>query len=135
MYLLDTNVVSELRRVKPHGGVVAWLRTVDQAALFLPAVALGDLQAGIARARVQNAEKAREIEAWLDKVAIHFNVLAMNGEAFRLWAKLMMGRSDEVYEDAMIAATAMVNRLTVATRHERDFRALGVEVFNPFAGG
>ena len=69
MYLLDTNVVSELRRPRPHGAVVAWLQTVDDASLFLSAVTLGEIQAGIERTREQDPAKAAEIEAWLERVA------------------------------------------------------------------
>lgn len=131
--MLDTNVVSELRRVKPHGGVVAWLQKIDQAALFVPAVVLGEMQAGIERARVQHPVQAGQIEAWMDKVMAQFHVIPMTGEMFRIWAKLMHGRSDELYEDAMIAATALANQLIVATRNVRDFAGFGVETVNPFA--
>ena len=63
MYLLDTNVVSELRRPRPHGAVLAWLQSVDDAQLFLSAVTLGEIQAGIELTREQDATKASEIEA------------------------------------------------------------------------
>ena len=63
MYLLDTKVVSELRRPRPHGAVVAWLQSVDDASLFLSAVTLGEIQAGIERTREQDPAKAAEIEA------------------------------------------------------------------------
>lgn len=132
MYLLDTNVVSELRKPKPHGAVVAWLQSVDDAALFLSAVTLGEIQAGVELTREQDAAKAAEIEAWLELVAGAYNVLPMDGAAFRNWAKLMHRKSDTLYEDAMIAATARTNGLTVVTRNVADFSALGVEVFNPF---
>ncbi len=132
MYLLDTNVVSELRKPKPHGAVVAWLQSVDDAALFLSAVTLGEIQAGVELTREQDAAKAAEIEAWLELVAGAYNVLPMDGAAFRNWAKLMHRKSDALYEDAMIAATARTNGLTVVTRNVADFSALGVEVFNPF---
>jgi predicted nucleic acid-binding protein len=133
MYLLDTNVVSELRKPKPHGAVVAWLQSVDDASLFLSAVTLGEIQAGIELTHEQDPAKAAEIEVWLELVASAYNVLPMDAAAFRAWAKLMHRKSDTLYEDATIAATAVTNGLTMATRNVSDFKALGVEVLNPFA--
>lgn len=132
MYLLDTNVISELRKPRPHGAVVAWLESVDDAKLFLSAVTLGEIQAGIELTREQDPDKAAEIETWLALVAQAYNVLPMDGSAFRDWARLMHRKSDTLYEDAMIAAVARVHGLTVVTRNIADFKALGVEVFNPF---
>jgi len=133
MYLLDTNVVSELRRPRPHGAVVAWLQSVEDASLFLSAVTLGEIQAGIERTREQDPANAAEIEAWLERVASAWNVLAMDAAAFREWARLMHRQSDTLYEDAMIAATARTQGLTVVTRNVADFKTLGVDVLNPFA--
>lgn len=132
-YLLDTNVVSELRRPRPHGGVVAWLQSLDDAQLHLSAVTLGEIQAGIELTREQDPDKAAEIEAWLEQVAGAWNVLPMDAATFRAWARLMHRKSDTLYEDAMIAATAQVHGLIVATRNVADFKALGMAVFNPFA--
>lgn len=132
MYLLDTNIVSELRKPEPHGGVLAWLQSVDDAELFLSAVTLGEIQAGIELTREQDTAKAADIEAWLEQVSSAFNVLPMDAAAFRHWAKLMHRQSDTLYEDAMIAATARAHGLTVVTRNVADFKALRVEVFNPF---
>ena len=132
MYLLDTNVVSELRRPRPHGAVLAWLQAVDDAQLFISAVTLGEIQAGIELTREQDTDKASEIEAWLDQVAAAYNVMSLDAAAFREWARLMHRRSDTLYEDAMIAATARVHGLTVVSRNVADFKALGMEALNPF---
>lgn len=132
-YLLDTNVVSELRKLRPHGGAVAWLESLDDAQLYVSAVTLGEIQAGIELTREQDAQKALEIEAWLDLLAGSYNILPMDAAIFRVWARLMHRKSDTLYEDAMIAATAVVHGLTVATRNVADFNALGLEVFNPFS--
>lgn len=132
MYLLDTNVVSELRRVRPHGAVLSWLIESDDAVLHLSAVTLGEIQAGIEITREQDAAKASEIESWLGLVEQSYNVLPMDGAVFRRWARLMHRRSSTLYEDAMIAATALVHGLTVVTRNVSDFEAFGLKPLNPF---
>jgi len=134
-YLLDTNVVSELRKPRPHGAVVAWLRSQPEENLFLSAVTLGELQAGIERARRQYPAKAEEIGQWADELAASYQVLSMDAHCFREWGRIIERVPEHLLEDAMIAATARVHRLTVATRNERDFRHFGVEIFNPFRGG
>jgi len=132
MYLLDTNVVSELRKPKPHGAVLAWFRGVEDAQLFLSAVTLGEIQAGIEITRQQDPDKAQTIEHWLNQLAAAYNVLPMDAAAFRIWAKFMHHQSNTVYEDAMIAATAQVNKLTVVTRKMADFKRFDVALLNPF---
>jgi predicted nucleic acid-binding protein len=133
MYLLDTNVVSELRRARPHGAVLAWLRDVQDQDLHVSAVTIGEIQSGIGITREQDEARAAAIEAWLDQIAETYNVLNMDAQTFRVWARLMHRRTDNLIEDAMIAATAAVHHLTVVTRNIRDFEGLGVPTLNPFA--
>lgn len=132
MYLLDTNVISELRRSRPHGAVLAWLRDVDDSSLFVSAVTIGELQAGVEITRDGDPKKAAEIETWLDEVTRTFNILPMDISTFRHWARLLHHRSDDLARDAMIAATAKVHNLVVVTRNTRDFELLGIETLNPF---
>ncbi len=132
MFLLDTNVVSELRKIRPHRSVVEWLEGVSDNELHISVVTLAEIQAGIEITREQDADKAAEIESWANQVSATYNVLAMDAATFRLWAKMMHRQSDTVYEDAMIAATAIVHKLTVVTRNVRDFERFQVILFNPF---
>ena len=132
MYLLDTNVISELRRARPHGGVIAWLRSVDHRVLRVSAVTLGEIQAGIELTRDQDPGRAAEIERWADEVARAYEVLPMDTMIYRVWARLMHGKSDTLADDARIAATAAVHGLTVVTRNVRDFQSFSVPVLNPF---
>ena len=134
MFLLDTNVVSELRRPRPHRAVLDWIADVSAEQLFVSAVTVGEIQAGIETTREQDEAKAMELEAWLDRVLASHGVLPMDAPTFREWARLMHRQSDTITEDAMIAATAKINRLTVVTRNVRDFAQFGVALHNPFKG-
>ena len=134
MYLLDTNVVSELRKLKPHQGVVAWIQAASEDSLYVSAVTIGEIQAGIEITRRQDPEKAQEIEVWLDSVAQSYGVVPADAAIFRRWAQLMHRRSDHHLEDALIAATALVRGLTVVTRNVDDFEPFGVPLINPFVG-
>ena len=132
MYLLDTNVVSELRRSRPHQGVLNWISDAAPEQLYLSAVTVGEIQAGIELTREQDSAKAEELEDWLGRVLTSYNVLPMDAAAFRVWARLKHRQSDTLMEDAMIAAIAVIHRLTVVTRNVNDFTQLGVEVLDPF---
>ena len=133
MYLLDTNIVSELRRPRPNPSVVSWLAGIPAEHLFISALTIGEIQAGIEITRGENPAKAEELEGWLDEQVLGgCDILAMDAAAFREWARLLHRRSDTLMQEAMIAAVAVTNRLTVVTRNVRDFETLGVSVFSPF---
>ncbi len=131
-YLLDTNVISEIRKKKPHGAVMQWFKAAELETLFISAVSAGEIQSGIENCRRQDPEKAAELQRWLDRTIKDYIVLPMDTDEFQTFAKLMHRESDTVRDDGMIAATALVHGLTVVTRNVSDFQRFGVAVVNPF---
>jgi toxin FitB len=132
MYVLDTNVVSELRRIRPHPNVTKWLQSIPQQQLHLCAVTLGEIQRGIENVRRHDAKKASEIESWADRLEATWAILAVDAAAFRLHARLMRRKSPPAYEDALIAAVAIRHGLTVVTRNVEDFAGFETPILNPF---
>ena len=132
MYLLDTNIISELRRPKPHGAVLQWYKNITEEDLFISAVTIGEIQSGIELTSTQDKKKAEILEQWLHSISNLHNVLPMTGSTFRLWAKLMHSQTNTVREDAMIAATAIEKDLIVVTRNTKDFKRFKLQLLNPF---
>ncbi len=132
MYLLDTGVVSELRRPEPHPSLVRWIAETPSDQLFLSAVTMGEIQAGIENVRDWDPRSAAELEVWLEAVVESGAVLPMDEECFREYARIRHRRPRGGRGVAMIAATARVHQLTVVTQDGRDFRRLGVSCVNPF---
>lgn len=132
MYLLDTNIISELRKPKPRGAVLEWYKNIADEDLYISAVSIGEIQAGIELTREQDKKKAESLELWLQDIANAHNILPMTSTTFILWAKLMHTQSNTVREDAMIAATAIEKKLTVVTRNTKDFRRFKITLLNPF---
>ena len=111
-----------------------WIEEIPAGRLFLSGVTIGEIQAGIERTREQDRAKAAELEFWLGRVVESYGILPMDVAAFREWARLKHRRSDSLFEDAMIAATARVHRLTVATRNVRDFQEIRGGIVRPVQG-
>ena len=133
MYLLDTNIISETRRQRPHGAVMGWLAAAHPATLRISAISAGEIQSGIELTRRRDTAKAHELDEWLDEVLNRYEVISMDARTFRVWSKLKLGRSQTLYDDAMIAAAAIVHQLTIVTRNVRDFESFDVPTFDPFS--
>jgi predicted nucleic acid-binding protein len=131
-YLLDTNIVSEFRKPRPHGAVMTWRQSIPIHQLAIPAVVLAEAQAGAEITRKQDPVKAAELESWIDALMTYYTILPADGAIFREWGRLMHGVSSDQSADAMIAATARVMELIVATRNVKDFLRFNVRVVNPF---
>lgn len=131
-YLLDTNILSEVRKPKPHGGVLAWFWAHQSVGFATPTIALFELQMGVERLRPQDPVRAAEFDGWVSRIAAGSNVLPFDVAASREAARLMTKQPDHLMPDAMIAAIAKVNGLTIATRNTRDFERFGVAFVNPF---
>lgn len=133
MLLLDTNVVSALRRPDRHPQVTQWLAAQQPDQLFLSAVTIGEIRRGIAQQERHNAPFARELTIWLSRLLTQFGdrVLAFDVHAAQRWGYLSAWLGHDSI-DLMIAATALEHNLTVVTRNVKHFEPAGVKVFNPF---
>jgi predicted nucleic acid-binding protein len=133
-FLIDTNVVSDLRRgPRAHPGLAAWFEDQPPEALFLSVVTLAEIREGIERLRRRDAPQAGALDRWLTGLAQFYEdrLLYVDGTVADEWGRLRARRSVPVV-DALLAATARVHRLTVVTRNVRDFSRLDVPVLNPF---
>jgi len=138
-FLLDTNVISEMRRPRPSAEVVRWYAGLTPTQVFLSVISIGEIQRGILKVRQQAAGKADELTEWLHglETAYQDALLPVDVSVSKAWAGLRSIRPGGDVEDLLIAATALAHGLTVATRNVRDFADLGVPLHNPFepAGG
>ena len=132
-FLLDTDVLSVLRRRDRNPSVARWLESQRTADLHLSVVTIGEIERGISRQRDRDPAFARELADWLDKVLTWYGdrVLAVDTGTARRWGQLseMLGHTNA---DLLIAATALECGLTVVTRNARHFEPTGATVLNPF---
>lgn len=136
-YLLDTNVLSESRRKKPHAGVIAFLEKTDGSALFTSVLVLGELRKGIAAKRKTDPASAQQLASWADGLEFGFadRILGIDGTVARLWGELSVERPRPVI-DTLLAATALVYELTLVTRNVGDVRDIPrLTLYDPWAVG
>ncbi|MBV8534104.1 MAG: type II toxin-antitoxin system VapC family toxin [Alphaproteobacteria bacterium] len=133
MYLLDTVVLSELRKRQRNAHVVAWIGGANPADLFLSSVTVGEIELGIERQRSIDPEFASQLTAWLETAlgAYGERVLPLDIPVARRWGRLA-ARVGNKGLDLAIAATALEHGLTVVTRNVADFAPTGVATLNPF---
>jgi toxin FitB len=138
VFLIDTNVVSEARKgERANRGVVAFLKELADSGdpVFLASVAIGELRRGVELIRRRgDADQAERLEAWLESIVDEFGerILPLDADAAQVWGRLRVPNPDHAL-DKQIAAIALVNDLTLATRNLADFEGLGVRLRNPFA--
>ena len=133
MFLIDTDVLSALRRRDRHPELVRWLQAQRTADLYLSAVTVGEIERGIARQQRRDPSFARELSLWLDRVLAWYGdrILGVDVPTARRWGRLY-GDLGHEGPDLIIAATALEHGLTVVTRNLKHFEPTGVPVFNPF---
>ena len=136
MILLDTVVLSELRKAQPNPGVVTQLSSLTSDAVFLSSMTLGEIEAGIERQRGQNPAFAADLAQWLTLTESQYaqRILPVTPAIAKLWGRLCVQTGNKGV-DNLIAATALCHNLTVWTRNLKQFEATGVRIFNPFSLG
>ncbi|GAA5159436.1 type II toxin-antitoxin system VapC family toxin [Pseudonocardia eucalypti] len=133
-YLLDTNVVSEIRKRSPDPGVTKWFDSVDEEELFLSVLVVGEIRQGITRLARHNEVGAKALERWLWRLgdAYRDRVLPVTAEIAETWGQLNVPDPLPAV-DGLLAATALVRRFTLVTRNTCDVARTGVQLLNPFA--
>jgi hypothetical protein len=135
-YLIDTNVLSELRRKQPDPNVVAWMQVRPRPSLFLSVLTLGEIRRGLER--VEDAKRRQALLDWLEVELRHYFVgrlLDIDAATADRWGRLMAqaGRPLPAI-DGLLAATALQHDLTLVTRNSKDFADVGVRLINPWEG-
>jgi predicted nucleic acid-binding protein len=134
-YLLDTNFVSETRKPRPDPGVLAFLQTEDPNSGFISVLTLGELRKGVAAKKLRESDPiaASRLEAWVEGLEVSFSdrILGIDLAVTRLWGEWSAERPRPVV-DTLLAATAVINDLTLVTRNIRDVRDIRVKLLDPW---
>ncbi len=138
MYLVDTNVLSEMRKqAKSDPGVRRFFAGVvrEEQGVYVSVVTVGELRRGVESIRHRgDVRQATHLETWLDEIILHYqdHILEIDADVAQLWGRLRVPNPENAL-DKLIAATALIHDLTVVTRNQKDFETTGVRVHNPFA--
>ena len=132
-FLLDTNVISEVRRTRPDARVLSWLKHADPTTLCISVLTLGEIAKGAARSAMRDRAQAAVYYQWLDIVRSDYadRTVAIDTEISEAWAQLAAKRTFPVI-DGLLAATALVRGMTFVTRDTRDIAGTGVSIVNPW---
>jgi predicted nucleic acid-binding protein len=133
-YLLDTNIISEIRKgPRCHPNVAAWYSNLEEESLYLSVLVLGEIQKGIEGLRGRDAGKANLLDLWLEQLQISFQsqILPVDIAISQEWGRLSSLHTVPVI-DGLLAATATAHGLVLVTRNTRDFADLGIQLINPF---
>lgn len=133
-FLLDTNILAELRKPRPHRGVMSWFEAAEGSQLHLSVLVAGEIQQGVARLQARDPRRAAAYDTWLQTLRREYaeRLLPVTEEIALEWGRLNAGDPLPVL-DGFLAATARVHDLTIVTRNVRDFARTEVAVLNPFA--
>jgi len=135
MFLIDTNIISEVRKGRRcDSNVASWYRQVRDDDLFLSVLVIGEIRQGIERLRPRSPRRARELELWLEELLQSFGdrVLAVNEKVAQIWGRLN-ARGTFPVVDSLLAATAEAHGLVLVTRNVKDIQRTGVRCIDPFA--
>lgn len=133
-YLLDTNVLSELKKgLRAHTSVKKWWSDTDPLDVYVSVMVLGEIRQGVERLRIRNPEKAQEIERWLESIPkiMGTRLLGVNRRVADVWGRMGVKRTLPLV-DSLLAATAVAHDLTLVTRNTRDIIDTGARHLNPF---
>jgi predicted nucleic acid-binding protein len=133
-YLLDTNILAEVRKSTPDTGVTAWLATVPGDQLYLSVLVVGEIRQGIERLRPRDPKRATVYEAWLATLAADYadRIVPITTDVAETWGRLNTPDPLPVI-DGLLAATAIIHGWTLVTRNTRDVARTGVSLLNPFS--
>jgi toxin FitB len=132
-YLLDTNVLSETRRKKADSGVISFLESVEHASLYLSVLTIGEFRKGVIAKKREDADAAARLCSWIDGLELSFadRIVGIDVAIAKLWGEWSGERPRSVV-DTLLAATAVVHKLTLVTRNVRDIADLPVKTLNPW---
>ena len=133
-YLLDTNILSELRRKAPDAGLMAWWDAAPEHLLYVSVLTLGEIRYGTERLAARDARAAANLDRWINDLVELFSerILVVDEHVAEQWGRLRVPRPLPTV-DALLAATAIVSDLTLVTRNARDVEGTGARTLNPFS--
>jgi predicted nucleic acid-binding protein len=138
-FLLDTCVISELVKPKPSRGVIEWITSCHEQNLFLSALTIGEIQRGVSK--LPESRKKKDLQSWLDHELVHRfggRIVPIDARVSQMWGRIQAESESHGIKmpviDCLIASTAIVHDMTVATRNVDDMKPSGVKLFNPWDG-
>jgi predicted nucleic acid-binding protein len=134
-YLLDTNIISELRKKKPDQKLIEWYQTIDTDSIFISCITIGEINHGIHKIRKTDKELSIKLNLWLEEIKTTHSdrIISVDIDIAMIWGELLSFNSTNS-TDALIAAQGIKHKMTIVTRNTSHFKDFKVKIINPFEG-